>query len=70
MGLLTFFGLDIGTTAVRVVQLGGKHPNRVVFRYGKSPIEIGLAQKNDTESLMHLANLIRETLVQSQITNS
>lgn len=67
-GVSDFFGLDVGTTAVRVVQLSGKHPNKTVFRYGKLPVDPNLVGKTDVDSLAKLADIIRETLVQNQIT--
>lgn len=66
-GISDFFGLDIGTTAVRVVQLRGKGSNKTVFRYGKIPLQQS-ANKSDVDSLAQLANTIRELLVQSQVT--
>ena len=72
MGILggapDFFGLDIGTSAVRVVQLRGKGPNKTVFRYGKMPLDQDLAEKTDVDSMAKLADTIRELLVQNQIT--
>lgn len=72
MGILSgvpdFFGLDIGTTAVRVVQLKGKGANKSVFRYGKIPVDQSIVGRSDVNSLAKLANTIRELLVQSQIT--
>ena len=67
-GLPDFFGLDIGTTAVRVVQLKGKGSGRAVFRYGKAPIDPAVAGKTDVDSLAKLADTIREVLVQNQVT--
>lgn len=44
MGLMTgntdFFGLDIGTTAVRVVQLRNSNKQRALVRYGHAPIDV------------------------------
>ena len=67
-GLPDFFGLDIGTTAVRVVQLRGRGPNRTVFRYGTLPLDQKLTNRSDEATMSHLADSIRELLVQSQIT--
>ena len=67
-GLPDFFGLDIGTTAVRVVQLKGKGSDRAVFRYGKATLDPGIVGKTDVDSLAKMANTIREVLVQNQIT--
>lgn len=66
-GVPDFFGLDIGTSAIRVVQLRGRGPNRTVFRYGTLALE-QQSNRNDDATLMQLAEKIRELLVQSQIT--
>ena len=72
MGILSgvpeFFGLDVGTTAVRVVQLKGKGSNKSVFRYGRMPIDPSVSGRSDVDSVAKLANIIREALVQNQIT--
>ena len=67
-GISDFFGLDIGTTALRVVQLSGNQPTKAVFRYGKSPVDFRLVSRVDDDSFKKLANVIREALVQHQIT--
>lgn len=38
-GHTDFFGLDIGTTAIRVVQLKGPGPVKALDRYGHAPVE-------------------------------
>ena len=67
-GIPDFFGLDIGTTAVRVVQLKGKGSNKSVFRYGRMPVDQAVTGRSDVDSIAKLANTIRELLVQNQIT--
>ncbi len=67
-GIPDFFGLDIGTTAVRVVQLKGKGVDKSVFRYGRMPVDQDVTGRSDVDSIAKLANTIRELLVQNQIT--
>ena len=67
-GLPDFFGLDIGTTAVRVVQLRGRGPNQTVFRYGTLALDQKMTNQSDEATASYLADSIRELLVQSQIT--
>ena len=38
-GISDFFGLDIGTSALRVVQLKGTGARKTLFRYGTQPID-------------------------------
>ena len=67
-GISDFFGLDVGTSAVRVVQLSGGTPNRTIFRYGRNVIDSRLISRSDDASLVKLSEVIRDTLVQHQIT--
>ena len=67
-GLSDFFGLDIGSTAVRVVQLRGRDPNRAVFRYGTISLDQKAINRSEESNISHLSEKIRELLIQSQIT--
>lgn len=63
-GVSSFFGLDIGTTGIRVVELRGTGPTRSLVKYAYVPIDVKLAQsdsKSDQQKLSQvLANLINE----------
>ncbi len=48
-GKNNFFGLDIGTTSIRVVQLKGKGPIKNLCKYGHSPTE-GNMTLSDSEA--------------------
>lgn len=67
MGLMTgitdFFGLDIGTTAVRVVQLRNSNKQRALLRYGHAPIDVKTASSDSAadqaklnEAIINLVN--------------
>lgn len=65
MGLLTmnsdFFGLDIGTSAVRVVQMrGGK--SKVLTSYGSVDIDPKISQSNNNADQQKLAQAINEVI--------
>lgn len=64
MGLLTgvssFFGLDIGTTAVRAVQLRGNGPVKTLVRYAYVPIDSKLALSDSKTDQQRLAQIIKE----------
>lgn len=74
MGLLTgisdFFGLDIGTTAVRVVQLRSSNKQRALMRYGQAPVDIKASRSDSPADLQRLTdtvlNLVRETGVSTK----
>lgn len=68
MGLLSgvsaFFGLDIGSSALRVVELSGNGAQKVLFKYAYMPIDNKIAlsdSKNDQQRLSHaIAQLITQ----------
>ena len=72
MGLLTgassFFGLDIGTTAVRVVQLRGSAPVKSLTRYAYVPVDSKLVLSDSKTDQQRLAQVIRELVEQSGMT--
>ncbi|QQS20348.1 type IV pilus assembly protein PilM [Candidatus Saccharibacteria bacterium] len=63
-GVSSFFGLDIGTTGIRIVELRGSGPTRSLVKYAYVPIDVKLAQsdsKADQQKLAQvLSNLISE----------
>lgn len=63
-----FFGLDIGTTAVRVVQLDPVGPDRWALKhYGYAPIDIKTATSDSNEAKHRLGEVIMTVLGQSGI---
>lgn len=72
MGLLTgvssFFGLDIGTTAVRVVQLRGNGPIKSLVRYAYVPVDSKLVLSDSKNDQQRLAQVIRELVEQAGMT--
>ena len=72
MGLLTgassFFGLDIGATAVRVVQLRGSAPVKSLTRYAYVPVDSKLVLSDSKTDQQRLAQVIRELVEQSGMT--
>lgn len=71
MGLLTgvssFFGLDIGTTAVRVVQLRGGGPVKSLVRYAYVPVDSKLVLSDSKTDQQRLAQVIKELVGQAQM---
>ncbi len=68
-GVSDFFGLDIGTTAVRVVQLSGGGPVKTLVRYAYSPIESKLVLSDSKADLQKLAEVVKNVVSQSGITS-
>lgn len=68
-GVSDFFGLDIGTTAVRLVELRGGGPVKPLVRYGYVPIDIRLAVSDSKPDQQKTAQVIKDLLVQSKVTS-
>ena len=72
MGLLSgvndFFGLDIGTSSVRVVQLTNNNGPRQLLKYAMAPIDGKLAMSDSKADRQKVADKLREIITQSQIT--
>ncbi len=69
-GISDFFGLDIGTTAIRIVQLQGSGPVKNLVRYGYVPISIKAAQSDSKADQQKLVDSLRDLLTQARVTTS
>ncbi|HTH72233.1 MAG TPA: type IV pilus assembly protein PilM [Candidatus Pristimantibacillus sp.] len=69
MGLLTgvssFFGLDIGTTAIRVVQLRGGGAVKGLLRYAYVPIDSKLVLSDSKTDQQRLVQIVKELVAQA-----
>ena len=61
-GVSSFFGLDIGTTAVRLVELTGNGATKTLAKYAYVPVDIKLSGSDSKVNQQKLAQLIN-TLV-------
>lgn len=66
-GVTTFFGLDIGTTAVRLVELHGSGPIKTLVRYAYVPVESKVVLSDSKADQQRLAQTIRQLLEQSHV---
>jgi type IV pilus assembly protein PilM len=66
-GVSSFFGLDIGTTAIRVVQLRGNGPVKSLVRYAYVPIDSKLVLSDAKTDQQRLAQVIKELLDQAHM---
>jgi type IV pilus assembly protein PilM len=66
-GVSDFFGLDIGTTALRVVELRGSGPVKTLARYAQMPIDKQTAVSDSKADQQKLAQAIKDLLTQSGI---
>lgn len=68
-GASDFFGLDIGSTAIRAVQLHGPGPIKTLGRYGHSPITGASPASDAVVDQQKIAQMVRELLSTSGITS-
>lgn len=67
-GVKDFFGLDIGTSAIRLVQLRGSGPVKELEKYGLVPIDSKLVLSDAKADQQKIANIIKELVGQLKIT--
>lgn len=67
-GVSDFFGLDIGTTAIRVVELTGKGPTKALVKYAYVPVDARLSLSDSQTDQTAIGQAIRDLLLQSRIT--
>lgn len=67
-GVSEFFGLDIGTSSIRVVQLRGSGPIKTLDRYGSAPVAGNLAVSDSKPDQQKLAQAVVQLCKQAGIT--
>ncbi len=68
-GVSDFFGLDLGSTAIRAVELRGNGPVKVLDRYGQAPIAGNLTLSDSKVDQQKLASEIKDFLHQTGISS-
>ena len=72
MGLLSgvsdFFGLDIGTSAIRLVDLRGSGPIKALARYAYVPVDSKIAISDSKADQQKLAGIIRDLVTEARVT--
>lgn len=66
-GVSTFFGLDIGTTAVRLVELHGNGPVKTLVKYAYVPVESKIVLSDSKSDQQKLAQIIKDLLAQARM---
>lgn len=66
-GVSDFFGLDIGTTAIRVVQLRGSGANKALVKYGYVPIDSKLSISDAKPDQQKLVQVVRELIAEAKV---
>lgn len=67
-GVNDFFGLDIGTTALRLVELRGTAPVKTLVKYAQVPIDAKVALSDSKADQQKLAQTIRSLVDEAHVT--
>lgn len=68
-GVSDFFGLDIGTSSIRLVQLRGAGPIKTLDRYGSAPVAGAIAMSDSKADQQKLAQAVVQLCKQAGITS-
>jgi len=66
-GVSDFFGLDIGTSAIRVVQLQGKGPAKSLYNYGFVPVDSKIVLSEAPADQQKVVQIIKGLLAETRI---
>ncbi|MFO0881879.1 MAG: type IV pilus assembly protein PilM [Candidatus Saccharimonadales bacterium] len=66
-GVTDFFGLDIGTSAIRLVQLRGGGPVKALVKYALVPVDSKLVLSDAKADQQKVAGIIKELVGQSKV---
>ncbi|HEX8226622.1 MAG TPA: type IV pilus assembly protein PilM [Candidatus Saccharimonadales bacterium] len=67
-GVSEFFGLDISSTAIRLVELRGAGPQKALGKYGYIPIDPKITMSDAKADQLKLAEAVRQLVEKSRIT--
>ncbi len=66
-GVNNFFGLDIGSNAVRLVQLNGTGPTKALSKYAYVPLDSNIAVSDSKADQQKLMQIIKNLLAQANL---
>jgi type IV pilus assembly protein PilM len=66
-GVSAFFGLDIGSTALRVVELAGSGPQKSLVKYAYMPIDSQIALSDSKNDQQRLGQAIAQLVSQARL---
>ena len=66
-GVSSFFGLDIGTTGIRLVELRSAGAAKVLVKYAYVPVDAKLAQSDSRVDQQRLAQVIANLVAEAKL---
>lgn len=67
-GVSDFFGLDLGTSAIRLVQLHGNGTSKQLIKYAHAPVDSKIAMSDARADEQKIAQILKELLGQARLT--
>lgn len=67
-GVGNFFGLDIGTTAIRLVELSGSGASKSLVKYAYTPVDSKISLSDSKADEQKLAQVVKDLLTQARVT--
>lgn len=68
-GVGNFFGLDIGTTAVRLVELSGNGNAKSLVKYAYAPVDSKISLSDSKADQQKLAQVVRDLVSQAKVSS-
>lgn len=68
-GVSDFFGLDIGTTAIRLVELSGSGPVKTLLRYASVPVDPKISQSEAPADQQKLLESVKSLLAEARVSS-
>lgn len=69
-GVSDFFGLDIGTSAIRLVQLRGSGPAKSLVRYAYVPVDTKISLSDSKVDQQKMAQIVKELVSKSGVSTN
>lgn len=69
-GVSDFFGLDLGTTAIRLVQLRGSGTAKQLVKYAYTPVDPKIAMSDANADQQKLVQALKDLLVQAHVSTN
>lgn len=66
-GVSDFFGLDLGTTAIRLAQLHGSGTGKQLIKYAHTPVDSKIAMSDSNADEQKMAQILKELLGQARL---
>ncbi|MBI1856805.1 type IV pilus assembly protein PilM [Candidatus Saccharibacteria bacterium] len=66
-GVSEFFGLDMGTTAIRLVELRGSGPVKALAKYAYVPVDSKLALSDSKADQLRLVKIINDLITEARV---